>query len=78
MVLILDGDSENGAHVNSEIGFFICVRHLFRSKIFEKKNFIKKHFLQRVLIYHLSSMNVINPGKTDRNKTRFCGYSPEP
>ena len=31
MVLILDGNSEIGAHVWSEIGAKICLRHLFRS-----------------------------------------------
>ena len=33
VVLILDGNSEDGAHANSEIGNLICVRHLFRSKV---------------------------------------------
>ena len=31
MVLILDGNSEIGAHVYSEIGHFICYIHLLRS-----------------------------------------------
>ena len=31
MVLILDGNSEIGAHVLSKIGNLICLEHLFRS-----------------------------------------------
>ena len=30
-MLILDGNSEIGAHMSSEIGKLICLRHLFKS-----------------------------------------------
>ena len=32
MVLILDGNVEKGTHVWSEIGTFICLKRLFRSR----------------------------------------------
>ena len=32
MVLILDGNSEIGAHVRSNLCYFICLRHLIRSR----------------------------------------------
>ena len=32
MVLILDGDSEIDTHVRSNICYFICLRHLIRSR----------------------------------------------
>ena len=32
MVLILDGNSEIGAHLSSNLCYLICVRHLFRSR----------------------------------------------
>ena len=31
MVLILDGNSEKGAHVRSHLCYLICLMHLFRS-----------------------------------------------
>ena len=32
MVLRLDGNSELGTNVRSDLGYFICLRHLFRSR----------------------------------------------
>ena len=32
MALILDDNSEIGAHVARHLGYLICLRHLFRSK----------------------------------------------
>ena len=32
MVLILDGYSEIGAQVRSDLGYLICLRHLFKSR----------------------------------------------
>ena len=37
MVLILDGNSEIGAHVWRNLGYLICLRQLFRS---QKKNLV--------------------------------------
>jgi len=39
MVLILDGNSEIGAHVRSKPCYLICLRHLIRSKAVSKRIF---------------------------------------
>ena len=59
MVLILDGNSERGAHIRSNICFFICLKHLIRSIAVANRFFFnpKKHSFfvraQPLLSYHL-------------------------
>ena len=59
MVLILDGSSEIGAHVRSNLGHIICLRHLFRSRtvtnrtiFFLGKDLFSVISAQHVLSYH--------------------------
>ena len=40
MVPILDGSSEIGAHVLSDLSYVICRRHLFRSKVVKNVLFL--------------------------------------
>ena len=59
MVLILDGNSEIGAHVGSNICYLICLRHLIRSRVvsnsiyFLEKDLISLMLAQDVLSYHV-------------------------
>ena len=45
MVRILDGKSEMVAQVLSNLGYLICVRHAFRSKV------IKSFFFQKIPVF---------------------------
>ena len=59
MELILDGNSEIGAQVLSEIGNLISIRHLFRSTVYRKfqnnrifLQLAQRHLSYRVILYH--------------------------
>ena len=39
MVLILDGNSEISTHALSDLGYLICLWHLFRSRALTNQNF---------------------------------------
>ena len=62
MVLILDSQLEIGAHVYSDLGYLICLRHSFSSRAHTKLNFkerpIFRHIrtAQYLLSYHLLSL----------------------
>ena len=45
VILILDGNSEMGAHVWSNLGYQICLRHLYTSKVTNKESFQKKKII---------------------------------
>ena len=58
MVLILDGNSEIGAHIRRNICYLICLMHLIRSKAVTNQFFPPKRFFslfraQHVMSYHL-------------------------
>ena len=59
MVLILDGNSEIGAHVRSNLCYLICLGHWIRSRVvinrdfFYEKNPILFMHAQFILSYHL-------------------------
>ena len=59
MVLIIDGNSEKGAHVRSNLSYLICLRHLNRpravtNRIFSlRKDIFSFMRAQLVLSYHL-------------------------
>ena len=58
IALLLDGNSEIGAHVKSNLCYLICSRHLICSRADTKRIFIRKPLLsfvrtQHVLSYHL-------------------------
>ena len=59
MVLILDGKSEIGAHVRSNLCYLSCLRHLIRSRavinhiFFLRKDLFSFMRAQNVLSYHL-------------------------
>ena len=42
MVLILDGNSEIGAHMRSDLDYLTCLRHLFRSRAITKLYFLQQ------------------------------------
>ena len=57
IVIILDGNSEIGAHARSDLGDLICLSHLSRTRavinlIFQEDLFSSRH-AQRALSYHL-------------------------
>ena len=39
MVLIIDGNSEIGAHIKSKLCYLICIRHLIRPRTVSYRNF---------------------------------------
>ena len=49
MVLIIDGNSEIGAHVWSYFGYLICERLLFRSRVVANLNY----YLQKIYIFFI-------------------------
>ena len=54
MVLILDGHSELGAHVRSNLSYLPCLRHWIMSDFFSlQKDQISFMHAQHVLSYHL-------------------------
>ena len=42
MLLILDGNSETGAHVSCGFGYLFCLRHLFKSSAAKNQLYFKK------------------------------------
>ena len=48
MVLILDGNSELGAYVRSNICYWICLRNLITSRAFTNRSLKDQFFLMRV------------------------------
>ena len=54
MVPILDGDSEIGAHVWRDLGYLICLRHLFRSTAFTNITFFlwKDIYMRNIVTYY--------------------------
>ena len=53
MVPILIGNSEIGAHVRSDLGYQICLRHLFGSRVVTNRIF----FLRNALFFFVAYMN---------------------
>ena len=58
MLLILDGNSEIGTHVTSNLCYLACLKYLIRSRAATKRNFFPKRHIffmraQHVLSYQL-------------------------
>ena len=51
MVLVLDGNSKIGAHVRGKLYYFICLRHLIRSREVINRIF-PRHIFLYVLCYY--------------------------
>ena len=59
MVIVWEGNSERGAHVNSNICYLICLRHLNRSRAVTNRIFSeKKLFFQTCASYYESPSNI--------------------
>ena len=48
IVLILDGISEVGAHVRRNLGYLICLKHLFTSRAVTNRNAIYRKDLSKL------------------------------
>ena len=55
MVVILEGISELGARVRSNICYLICLRHLFRSRAVEIRFFSEKTYFPLCMRFELST-----------------------
>ena len=55
VILILDGNSEMGAHVWSNLGYQICLRHLYTSKVTNLKLFREKKLFSLIFAQHILS-----------------------
>ena len=65
VVLILDGNSENGAHVRNNLCYLICLRYLIRSRAVTNLVFPKRPiFLDACATFYESPSNLNTTIKT--------------